>query len=212
MNEKLNAINSCLAGSGLAPVASVDDPDLDAGMASQTIDRVTREMLGAGMWFNREPNWKLAPEEFTGVVNLPSSAMAIEPEGVDRLKKFVIRSRKVYDMDRHTYDLRDSSSDGFIYLTIIQDLPFEDLPTIVIDAITAKARRLFAQDSEVDQARWNFQIRDEQEAMEKVYIHDARTKKGNYLRDNQSAKAHINRIGGWNSVSGLKSLPGKRYN
>jgi hypothetical protein len=217
MTSRLDAINSCLAGVGLQPVASEDDTDLDAATASATIDRVTNELLGAGWWFNREDNWKLAPEPSTGEIPLAANVMQIEPTGTNKYCKLVIRSRKVYDMTAHTFNLVNTAEDfgdeGYLSFTFIVSLSFEDIPPLAKAAITTKARRLFAQDTEVDATRWNFQIRDDAEAMKLLHIEEARSRKGNYLKDNPTAATNIQIIGGYNSRGGYQTtFLGKRYN
>lgn len=211
MTARLNAINSCLAGIGITPVDSEDEADSDVASASAAIDRVTEEFLGAGWWFNREENWKLAPETETNEIPLSASVMQIEPAGLSRCKNLVMRSRKVYDMDLHTFKLQDSvEDDGYLYFTFIQNISFEDIPPLVRAAIVSKARRVFAQDSEVDSQRWNFQIRDEQEAMRHVLIEEARSHKGNYFRDNPTAAGHLAMIGGSNGGTGTITYTSKR--
>jgi hypothetical protein len=213
MTARLRAINSCLAGIGLDRVASEDEEDIDVANASETVDDVLENLLGNGWWFNREHNWKLAPETGTGIINLSANVMQIEPEGVSKYCKFVMRENKIYDMDLHTFDLSESvASDGFIYFLTIQRIPFEDCPPIVRSAITYMARRQFAQDSQVDANRWNFQVRDEQTAMEKVMIEESRSRKGNYIRDNAAHQSNLSRIGGWNA-HGVNNFgfSGRRY-
>lgn len=213
MSERLLAINACLAGVGITPVDSEDAEDLDAAQASATLDRVTRELLGRGWWFNTEDNWKLAPEEGTGEIPLQADIMNILPTGASRLCKLTMRKRKIYDLDNHTYVIEDAlDSEGYVNFQAIILLDYEDLPPIVKEAVTARARRIFAQDTEVDANRWNFQIRDDEKALEMVLIEESRNQKGNYFRDNPTAAGHISQIGGYNALGNYQNVfRGKRY-
>jgi hypothetical protein len=211
-NALLVAINSCLAGVGISPVDSVDDTDLDAAQASSTISRVTSELLGRGWWFNTEIAWKSAPEPISGHIPLSNDTMNIIPTGNSNLQKLVMRQGKIYDLVLHTFNLVDSVySDGFIHYSTVVLLPFEDLPPIVREAVTARARRIFAQDSEVDANRWNFQIRDDEKALDMVLVEESRNHKGNYFRDHPSAQGNIALIGGSNSGVATSIFRGKRY-
>lgn len=212
-NALLVAINSCLAGVGISPVDSVDDDDLDAAQASSTISRVTSELLGRGWWFNTEICWKSAPEPISGHIPLSNNTMNILPTGVSTLRKLVMREGKIYDLVLHTFNLTDSvDEEGFLYYDTVVLLPFDDCPPIVREAITARARRIFAQDSEVDPNRWNFQIRDDEKALDMVLVEESRNHKGNYFRDHPTASAVISRIGGVNSSSYSYSVfRGKRF-
>ncbi len=212
MTSRLDAINSCLAGVGISPVDSEDDTDLDAAQASATIKRVTSELLGRGWWFNTELNWKGAPEPISGQIPLANNIMNITPTGESQLTKIVMRQGKIYDLVLHTFNMSDSvTSDGFLYYDAVVLLDFEDLPPIVKEAVIARARRVFAQDSEVDPNRWNFQVRDDEKALDMVLVEESRNHKGNYFRDNPNASGTISMIGGYNSSANLGAFRGKRY-
>jgi len=198
--SKLDAINACLRGIGISPVASEDDNDLDAALASQTIDKVSHDIQSKGWWFNKEYNWKLYPDETTGYINVPGSALDILTIGENRSNHLSIRDDKLYDMWNHTYDLRDRTvQDGYIELAFITDLPFADCPPIARTAIGYAARQQFAQDLQVDERRWKFQKADAVDAMVELEATDARNKKRNALRDNATIVAYTSKVGGPNS-------------
>lgn len=204
---KLDAINTCLRGIGLAPVATEDDPDLDAATASQVIDQVTMDMQAKGWWFNKESNWKLSPDETTGYIQAPSSALSIVTTGMSRCVGLSIRGTKIYDLHNHTFDLRDraivdnDSVTPYIEFVFITELPFADMPPIARECVTYTARRMFAQDLEVDEKRWKFQMEDERLSLIAMSREDARNRKRNYLRDNAEVVSFLNKVGGQNSAS-----------
>jgi len=204
---RLDAINSCLRGVGIAPVATEDDPDLDAALAAATVDTISSNIQSRGWWFNKERNWKITPDETTGYVAVPGSAMSIVSSGDTRWAGLTIRGTKVYDLWNHTFDLRPLavSEPGvettYIEFTFITELAFEDMPPLARQAVTYAARRLFAQDLEVDEKRLTFQDSDEKEAMIMLMREDARNNKRNYLRDNNAVSTFISLAGGVNSLS-----------
>lgn len=208
-NTKLDAINSCLRGIGAQPVAPLEDANLDAGLAEQTIDAVLLDVLSRGWWFNREPNWKLIPNEQKEIY-VPNNVIDIVPSGDDRLQQVTIRSRKLYDVENHTFNMSKAlDKHGHLYCTFLVNLDFEDIPSVARRAVTYIARRLFAQDLEVDQARWTFQKEDEQKAIVMLERAEARQRKHNYT-NNPATSYFLSRVGGRNSRSGYFQYAGRR--
>lgn len=196
--SKLDAINLCLRGIGRDPVASVDDPDLDSAMALATIEQVSEDLQTQGWWFNKEYNWKLSANT-SGEVIVPNNALSVLPEGANRTQWLAIRGNKLYDMVNHTYDLTERLIDGVINLSFIMELEFDITPPVFRMAIAFTARRMFAQDLEVDSNRWNFQSEDERRVMQRLEREEARHRRRNYLHDNARAASAIAQMGGPNS-------------
>ena len=199
---KLIAVNMCLAGIGIAPVATEDEDDLDAAGALSTIERLTGEIQSKGLWFNKEPAWNITPDPVTGYVAVPGAAISVEPSGSCRNLVLSQRGNKMYDMYNHTFDLRDIvNSAGAIEFTIIMKLSFEDIPEVVRTYVAYAARRMFAQDSEVDSTRWQFQKDDEKNALIAFQREDARQNKRNYITDNYTIQTFLNDAGGPNAYT-----------
>lgn len=202
---KVQAINICLKGIGIAPIATEDDPDTDAGIAWQTIEQVSSEIQSRGWWFNREGNWKLTPDPITGYISVPGSARSIIPSGGSRGAGLTIRGTKIYDLYNHTYDLRDRAieQDGILTIEFIfvTELDYSDLPPVAQIAIAYSARRVFAQDLEVDKQRWDFQKNDERDAHINLMREETKNKKRNTLRDNSTIAAFLANVGGRNAQS-----------
>lgn len=197
--NKLDAINMCLRGIGRDPVASVDDPDLDSALALSTIEQLSSDLQTFGYWFNKEYNWTLSLGT-NGEVIVPNNALSVLPEQDNRGQWIVLRGNRLYDMLNHTYDLRTTLGDaGEVHLSFIMELDFDMTPPVFRMAIAYMARRMFAQDLEVDQTRWQFQIRDEERTLQMLEKEEARHRRRNYLRDNAQAASAISQIGGPNS-------------
>ena len=217
--SKLSAVNGCLAGISLAPVASVTeaDLDLDAADALEVIDSITEKIQTEPWWFNTENNWKLTPDPVTGYILAPPTAASIITSGVSREDQLVIRGNKIYDLYNHTFDLRplvqsdtESTSD-YIMFSFLMILPFEDLPPVVRRYISDASKRIFAQNKEVDERRWKFQITDEQESLAAMRQEDVRSKKLNSITHNATTMAFINRVGGPNGYTNRLGYFPKRY-
>ncbi len=207
MLTKLDAINSCLAGISLAPVATDDEDnlDLDAAAASQVIDRISMHIQSKGWWFNEEREWKITPDAVTGYIAVPNSALSMIPTGVSNALRLSIRGNKVYDLEDHTFDLSSKvyttggSDTGYIEFTMIMGLDYADMPPVARMAVGYAARRQFAQDMEVDERRWNFQVKEEENAMAALLSEDARNKKRNSFTSNPTMASFILRVGGPNA-------------
>lgn len=203
--NKLDAVNSCLRGIGAQPVSSLDDPNLDAGLAQQVIDGLIPDILSRGWWFNREPNWNLSPDPSSGYIKVPNNAIDIITAGGSRSDEVTIRGDKLYDIVNHTFNMTSRlDKDGKLNCTFIITLPFDEMPIVARRAVTYISRRLFAQDLEADATRWNFQSRDEVTALSALERAEAQQKKHNY-RNNPVVGSFISRVGGRNSAAGLRT-------
>jgi hypothetical protein len=206
MTAKLDAINTCLSGIGLAPVSDENDPDLDAAQAGEAIDRISREVQQRGWYFNKEYNWNLIPDLNTGQIVAPANALSLVTTGPSRHLQLAMREGKLYDMLNHTYDLLEIANYDVggvlcIQVAFIMLLAFNDIPPVAQTAITYIARRQFAQDLEVDERRWKFQKQDETDAMNLLQREEYRNRKHNYLRDNAAAQTFMKQAGGFNAGS-----------
>jgi len=211
MSDKLDAMNVCLAGIGMAPVSDEDHSDLDAAQAKRTIERISKEIQQRGWFFNKEFNWNVVPDSNTGHIVAPTNALSLITSGESRNIRLALRDGRLYDMVNHTFDLSDLANYSVggvlcLQLAFIMLIDFNDLPPIAQTAITYVARRQFAQDLEIDEKRWKFQRQDEQDAMNLLQREESRNRKHNYLRDNATAQNFIFRAGGPNSLSRRSSV------
>lgn len=193
-----DAVNACLRGIGAAPVTTADDDNLDAAIALQTIEQVSRDIQSIGWWFNKEKNWKLTPDT-NGTILTPNNAIDVIDWGASREADLAIRGNKMYDTLNHTHDLRDLVlCDGTIEFMFIVELSFTDLPPQAQYAVMYTARRMFAQDVEGDAQRWKFTNFDEERAMTRLQAAEMRNKKSNFLNHNAVASNMLAKVGGQN--------------
>lgn len=199
---KLDAVNVCLKGIGIAPVEVIDEEDADVVLAENTIDQVSRDIQSRGWFFNREFSWKITPDAGTGFVFVPNAATSMVTSGYSRDDNDLsMRGSKIYDLTNHTYDLTDRvNCENVIEFTFIMHLDYEELPPHARHAIMYIARRMFAQDLEVDQARWKFQKVDEEASFNLLLKEDAKNNKRNYIRNNGTVQSFLANAGGPNSA------------
>lgn len=197
--SKLDAINQCLAAIGSAPVSSEDDPNLDAAMASNTLDQVSEDIQSMGWWFNMEGNWKLTPDS-NGEIFVPNNALSLTAWSTSRQCDLSIRGRKIYDAVSHSFNLTSLvNKDGKIEFLFIFELPFEDLPPVARYAVMYRARRLFAKDVEGDTNKFSQDTKYEESAFLNLDRTEKRNRKHNMLRDNPQTSSAVGLIGGRNA-------------
>ena len=195
---KVKAINICLASIGRSPVASEDDPDLDAAMASAEIDQASLDIQSIGWWFNKEGNWKLAPDS-NGEIIVPNNAIEIVSWNTSRECDLSIRGRRVYDKVNHTFDLSSLvNGSGTIEFLFILELPFADLPPLAQYAIIYRARRIFHSNVDGDSQKLREHAADEELSFNRLDMTDKRSQKHNLINDNAVNASVIGTVGGRN--------------
>lgn len=134
---ELEAINDMLSLIAETPLASLDEVEgvVDAQIASQILNRVSRTVQEEQWDWNTEKNYSLAPD-VDGIIVLPSNYLSVDP--VDQSRDYVPRAGKLWDRDKQTFTIGDS-----VIVTLRLYLAFEDLPPAARNYITAKAGRMF---------------------------------------------------------------------
>jgi hypothetical protein len=189
-------------------VARFDDPNLNAAVALEVIESVSREIQSTGWWFNEEGSWFLTPDS-NGEVRVPNNALDITAWNGSRDKSLTIRGTTIYNTITHSTDLRDIvNADGKIELRMIFELPFEHLPPIAQVAISDKAVRKFAQDIDGDVNKWRFNTEDEKRSMALLYSAESANTKRNAMQ-NPVVQNFLARAGGVNSLSSSSIFPEK---
>lgn len=140
-DTRLKAVNLCLYSTGYAPVESENTGDIDAADALGVVSRISQNLQynsGKGWWFNLEPDWRMTPDSSNGQITLPNNVLsAWQDVRNDELKRnIVVRGRMLYDMNNHTYDMTAClNNEGYIRMAMIVNLPFEQLPVSVRQAV-----------------------------------------------------------------------------
>ena len=139
---ELDAVNAILDALGYLPVTTLTAGATPLPPEVVTVQKVLareRVSLQSGKWsFNKFEKIQLpisdgTPEgEEVGDIPLADNVINVTP--TYPYEKYVVRGRKVYDVNNQTYTFTTSP-----YFTVSYDLDFEDLPQPARELITAKA-------------------------------------------------------------------------
>lgn len=216
INDKLGAVNLLMRAIGVAGVDSLDSGDLDAEDASKMLDVVSTRVQynkGGGWWFNREPNWNIAPDT-NGEVNLPNNTLAVlQCYGLnDRKIPMTARASKLYSTWNHTFDMRSHvNSDGKIRMTLIVMLPLEHLPPSALQAIAYQAACEFIVSKNADSNKLNLHKAVAQQAFIDMQSEQSMQKRTNMFVHNPTQRAFGTLAGGYSNMGGMQMSPYQQY-
>lgn len=207
INTRLDAINYIIGCIGLAPVAAEDEYNLDVAQAAMALDNISRSIQdnkGEGWWFNRERNWKLAPDPVTKQILVPNNTLAVYfIDHMGRQKRIATRGRALYDTNQYRFDMSKlADSDGYMNLTLVTQLEFDDLPYTVKEAISTKAGVRFAASNEMDINRIKVLQAQADDAYFAVQAEQTSQQKNNAFKDNVSMVQFDVVGGGYNNWTG----------
>lgn len=206
INTRLDAINFIIGCIGLAPVESEDEYNLDVAQASQALDNISRTIQtnkGRGWWFNTERNWMLTPDPETKEVLVPNNTLSVYYiDNYNRQRRMGTRGRSLYDTNGHRFDMSHfTDSNGYINLTLITQLEFEDLPFTCKDAIATAAGVRFARSNEMDINRIKILQEEAQTAYFALESEQTSQQKNNAFYDNPAMANFTVMGGGYNNWS-----------
>lgn len=184
---KLEAVNVCLSSIGEPPVNNVDNSGIDAQIASDVVDEVSRTVQLKGWHWNRETGVKLSPDG-NGEIVLPLNTAKIDSSGGSKQFDVVQRGTRLYDRKNKVYTFENP-----VELDLHVFLPFEELPSAARDYIAARAAAVFQQRIlSSDTLDKNLILRS-QEAMAEMVREEMQIGDHNMLRDNWSTYAIVQR-------------------
>tara|TARA_B100000902_G_scaffold18784_1_gene22531 strand:+ start:11149 stop:11784 length:636 start_codon:yes stop_codon:yes gene_type:complete len=144
---KLDLVNLMLASIGESPVSALSSGLTDAELAETIIGRIDRETQSEGWWFNTDYNKKFVPDGESKQVVLPLNTLKIDCVGTSSHLRMIQRKvgtvNKLYDPYNHTYDVGDNHTS--IYIDIVTQEEFENLPESAKRYIGIKSSRRFSQ-------------------------------------------------------------------
>lgn len=133
---KLDAVNVCLSSIGEPRVNTLEDAAIDAQIASDLIDEISRTVQIRGWNWNRE-FFSLSPD-ISGFINLPENTLKVDSIETSKLTNVVQRGQKLYNTDDGTYVFTEALR---VELTV--NLDYELLPSAARDYISASAALVF---------------------------------------------------------------------
>jgi hypothetical protein len=135
---KLEAVNSMLSAIGESPVDSLTGTlPIDATMAINQLDEVSRAVQTRGWHFNTDTKVTLTPDGSDNIL-IPTGALSVDID-VDLTQDVVIRDDKLYNKNTNSYEFTSS-----IEATVTYGLDFEDIPEYARQYIMKRAARVFA--------------------------------------------------------------------
>jgi hypothetical protein len=183
---KLEAVNICLSVMGQPKVTDLSGSAVDAEIAADLIDEVSREVQNKGWHWNREQH-ELPPTAGNEIV-VPDNAIRIDTDRTDLLINVTVRGNRLFNLTDNTYTFTTPVKVGFIVY-----LEFDELPASAKDFIAKKAARLFQERMLGSTTLTQFQAEDLARLWAEMQREDIAAGDYNALRDNYTVATMINR-------------------
>jgi len=154
---KLEAVNTLLSAIGESPINTLNSGLVEATLAEQIVDNISRSTQSRGWSFNTDLDFKLSPD-LAGEVVLPTNCLHVDTTSLrmSATSDLVQRGNKLYDRVKNTHAINDS-----VNVDIVVLLDFEDLPETARRFITVRAARIFQDRTLGSDSLHGFQQEDE---------------------------------------------------
>ena len=192
---ELSAVNAMLAVIGEAPLSTLDGNTLhaDAVSARQTLHNTSRSVQAEGWYFNTEYNYPLTPDR-DGFVTLPPDIVSVDVEPLNtgwRNVDVVVRGKRLYDLENHTYAFDPETC---YKATVLLILPFDELPETAKDYIMIRAGRRFQGEAVGSETLAQFTQQDEFNARASLMREQIRNNDSNFLSPHRNSTFGMNTI------------------
>ncbi len=141
---ELEAVNMMLLSIGKAPVNTLAVGGVnDVSWATTTLYNVCRDVQHRAYWFNREADFPITAD-VTGQILRPASVLDFSPS--DRTLPLNERAGKLYDVEKHTFDMRVGNRLGSgttLNCNLVWCFQYEDLPHAARMYVAMRAARTF---------------------------------------------------------------------
>jgi len=185
---KLDAVNTMLSAIGEAPVNSLSSGLVEAEIAETILNTVDREVQSMGWHFNTEYKKSFA-QDTNGEVPPGADILRADAHLDANSKNLVQRGLRMYDRKNHTFAINSS-----VFLDVVVQLDFEDLPEVAKRYVTLKATRIFQDRVVGSNTLHDFQERDEMMALMELREFDQASDDNNIF-DNYDVFKVIDRQG-----------------
>lgn len=176
---KLEAVNICLSNMGQPKVTDLNATAIDAEIAADVIDEVSREVQDHGWHWNTEFH-KLTPDANDNIL-VPANAIRIDTAKSDVDVNVTVRGNKLFDLDRNSYEF-----DNGLELVFAVYLEFDKLPATAKRYIAIRAARIFQERMLGAQIMTQFIQRDEERAWAAMVREDMKAADRNAIRDSNA--------------------------
>jgi hypothetical protein len=160
------AINICLQiiGEQIIEGDTSIDGIYEAEQADLLIETTKEELLSEGWSFNTDYNWELTPDN-DGYIVVSENMIRLDPS--DTATKAFRKDSKLYNGEDKSYIW-----DAAVECDIVWNLDFDDCPPIFQQYVTLKAGRILYQRLVGDTGMLDVLLKDEQEALLRVRLHE----------------------------------------
>lgn len=184
---KLDAVNICLSSMGEPVINSLDGASVDAQMAADLIDEMSRSIQGQGWHWNRERH-TLSPNTNQEIL-LPPNTARIDTIDLDKRVDVVQRGGRLFNRDTNSYTF-----DKPLSLEIYVILPFEDLPLAAKSHVTYRAARTLQQRILGSEVLSKFAGSEEQRSYIVLLQEEAEVADYNIIYGNRSTSSILSRV------------------
>lgn len=194
--RELDAINGLLGIIGEAPIDSVSDITVneitDSALAKRTLDEVSRDVQAEGWEWNTERNYPIMVDS-EGHYLLPSRTLGVRlspnrhPES-----RYVARGLRLYDKEKHTFQIGAYLQDPIIVDEIILMLDWEEIPHTAQQYVMIRAGRIFSNRYINSSAVYVYTNQDEEYARAMMIRGEERNSEHNLLWGNDRGQPHGN--------------------
>lgn len=169
---ELMAVNTMLRAIGESPINSLDNTGMvDAVLAQQTLETVSRHVQERGWYWNTQENLLLVrtyPDKF---LILPDNCLKVDTVGDDNIHFPVIqRGNRLFNKKTNSFVF-----DKDLRVDLVEFLAFGDMPQSARTYITLSAARKFQEDRVGSDTLAKFQAQDEQAAWNELVVAEAET-------------------------------------
>jgi hypothetical protein len=154
---KLEAVNTLLSAIGESPINTLNSGLVEATLAEQILDNISRSTQSRGWSFNTDLNFSLSPD-LAGHITLPTNCLQVDMTALrmSGISDLVQRGNKLYDRVKNTFVISTTIKVDMVVL-----LDFEDLPETARRFITVSAARIYQDRTLGSDSLHSFQQEDE---------------------------------------------------
>ena len=169
LTSELEAINAMLATVMESPVNTINTNDLPAEVqtAVNILKEVSRDVQKEGYGFNTDEDFELV-RDVNGYVTLPGNTLSVDLTVEDWQVDVQQRGLRLYDRKNHTYVFTRN-----VRVTLIQFLPWEELPEHARSYIKIRAARIFQDRSLQSDSTHGYTLNDEIRAKAEMESNDS---------------------------------------
>jgi len=100
----------------------------DVGLARDTLLRISKALQEEGYWFNKEEDYPLVPNT-EGLIPIGDSILSIVSQ------EYIVKDHKLYDVAKRSFVFETTPK-----VTVVFNIPFDDLPNVVADTIVRESQ------------------------------------------------------------------------